>query len=171
VGEGRETAEGGRVAAGGALVVGGFGTALTTGFTNSVEVDSIALRSFGWGEDAALTSVGGGAASAFCFRGLGCGDATAFTRFGAGGPTISEAFEGREAIALTNLRAGVGAACKRSGEREVATFARFGEGAGFASTVEDEGDAVCEGVFNKVPLLGLGFAAGACKPVFGTEPE
>jgi len=145
VSEGGETAEGGGAAAGGGFVAGGFGT----GLTNSAEVDSIALRSFGWGEEAAFTTVGGGAAPAFCFCGLGWPDATALTRFGAGGPTISEAFGEREAIALTNLGAGVG----------------------FTSAVEDEGDTVRDDLFSTVPLLGLGFTAGACKPVFGTEPE
>jgi len=169
VGEGGETAEGGGAAAEGGFLAGGFGT----GLTNSAEVDSIALRSFGWGEEAAFTTVGGGAASAFCFCfcGLGWPDATAFTRFGAGGPTISEAFGEREAIALTNLGAGVGAAFKRSGEYAAAIFANFGEGVGFTSSVEDKGDTVCDDIFSKVPLLGLGFPAGACKPVFGTEPE
>lgn len=145
MGEGGETAEGGVAAAEGSLVPGAFGI----GLTNSAEVDSIALRSFGWGEEAAFTTVGGGAAPAFRFCGLGCPDATVFTRFGAAGPTISEAFGEREAIALTSLGAGVG----------------------FTSAVEDEGDTVCDDIFSKVPLLGLGFPAGPCKPVFGTEPE
>jgi hypothetical protein len=167
VGEGRETAERGGVAAGGVFVAGGLGT----GLTKSAEVDSIALRSFGWGDVAALTSVGGGAASVFCFCDLGWADAAAFTKFGAAGPTISEAFGETEAIALTDLGAGVGAAFTRSSECEAATFAGFGEGAGFTSAVEDEGNTVWDEVFSKVPLLGLGFPAGACKPVFGTEPE
>jgi hypothetical protein len=69
------------------------------------------------------------------------------------------------------LGAGVGAAFKRSGECEAATFASIGEGAGFTSAVEDEGNTVCDDIFSEVPLLGIGFPAGACKPVFGTEPE
>jgi hypothetical protein len=167
VGEGGETAEGGGATADGGLVTDGFGT----GLTNSAELDSIALRSFGWGEEAAFTTVGGGAASVFFFCGLDWPDATAFTRFGAGGATISEAFGEMEAIALTNLGAGVGAAFKRSGEYEAAIFANFGEGVGFTRAVEDEDDTVCDDIFSEVPLLGLGFPAGACKPVFGTEPE
>ena len=123
MGEGKETAEGGGAAAGRGFVAGGLGT----GLTKSAELDSIALRSFGWGEAAALTNVGGGAPSAFCFCGLGWWDATA--------------------------------------------FASFGAGAGFTSAIEDEGNTVWDEVFSRVPLLGLGFPAGACKPVFGTEPE
>ena len=167
MGEGREAAEGGGAAGGGVFVAGGFGT----GLTKSAEVDSIALRSFGWGDVAALTSVGGGAASVFCFCDLSWADATAFTKLGAGGPTISEAFGETEAIALTDLGAGVCAAFTRSSECEAATFAGFGEGVGFTSAVEDEGNTVWDELFSKVPLLGLGFPAGACKPVFGTEPE
>jgi hypothetical protein len=167
VGEGKETAEGGGAAAGRGFVAGGLGT----GLTKSAELDSIALRSFGWGEAAALTSVGGGAASAFCFCGLGWWDATAFASFGAGGPTFSEALGETEAIALADLGAAVDAAFKRSDECEAATFANFGEGAGFTSAIEDEGNTVWDEVFSRVPLLGLGFPAGACKPVFGTEPE
>jgi hypothetical protein len=167
VGEGGETAEGGGAAAGGGFVAGGFGT----GLTKSAEVDSIALRSFGWGEAAALTSVGGDAASAFCFFVLGWADAMAFAKFGAGGPTISAAWGETEAIAFTDLGAGVGEAFKRSGDREAATLASFGEGAGFTTAIEEEGNTVWDEVFSKVPLLGLGFPAGACKPLFGTEPE
>jgi hypothetical protein len=139
--------------------------------TKSAEVDSIAFRSFGWGEEAALTSVGGGAASAFCFCGFGWVEVTALTKLGVGGPTISEGCGETEAIVLTNLGAGVGAAGTRSGECEAGTFASFGEGAGLTSAVADEGNTLWDEVFSKAPLLGLGLPVGACKPLFGTEPE
>ena len=161
VGDGGETAEGGE-AAGGGLVAGEFGS----GLTNSAEVETIPLESFGWGEAAVFTSVGGGAASAFSFRSLDWGDATAFTKFGAGGPTISDASGETAAIALTNLGAGVGAAFKRSGEGEATTFTSFGEGRGFTGAGENEaGNA-----FGKIPWVGLGFPVGAFKPLFGAEP-
>jgi hypothetical protein len=92
-------------------------------------------------------------------------------KFGAGGPTIFEGFGEMKAIALTDLGAGVGAAFTRSGECEPATFASFGEGDGFTSAVEDEGNTVWDEVFSNVALLGLGLPVGPCMPVFGTEPE
>jgi hypothetical protein len=181
VGEGRATVAG--TEAGGCFAVSEAGT----GFTNSFEVDGIALRSFGWGEAAAFATVGGGAVSDFCFCSRGSRDVTAFTRLGAGGPTISEGFGERVAIALMYLGAGVGAACKSSGEGEAATFASLGEGAGFTRAVEAEGDGFASAVadedggfsrivgdedaFSQAPLVGLELADGPFKPLFGAVPE
>jgi hypothetical protein len=160
VGDGRETAEEGE-AAGGGLVADEF----CSGLTNSAEVEAIPLESFGWGEVAVFTRVGEDAASDFSFCSFGWDDATAFTKFGAGGPTISDGSEETEAIGLTNLGAGVGAAFKRSWEGEATTFISFGEGRGVAGAGENEaGNA-----FGKIPCVGLGFPV-AFKPLFGAEP-
>jgi hypothetical protein len=95
----------------------------------------------------------------------------ALTKFGAGGPTISEGFAETEGTALMALGAGVGSAFTRSGECGATTFASFGEGDGFTSAVENEGNTVWDEVLRNVPLLGLGLPVEACKPLFGTEPE
>ncbi len=148
---------------------------LCTGLTKSAEVDSIALRSFGWGDVAALTSVGAGAASVFCFCVLGWADATAFTKFGAGGPQ----FEARP-WSDDFVEVGEGDSLHEFGRRRRRAFKRSVNAEqqplqasararrGFKSADEDEGDTVSGQVFGKACLSRARISCGGLQTVFGS---